>query len=146
MEGVMKINMGKISQILMIFTAYGGFGYFAIQAFIEYQAEMTGLNNFFTPVPDLPLPSITFCSQEIFKNVPDGTSKEMVLQNIKDYVFTMEDLFHQEFLKKEQIWNLRPIFSSKLGLCFSIRANQNINGTNYHSYWIRLPIGKLYQV
>ena len=132
--------------MLMIFVIYGLFGYFCIKSFFEYQEEMTGLNQFFTPVEDLPLPVITFCSQEIFKNVRNETTKENALLNVGEYLFSMEDLFHQEFLKKNHTWNTHEIFSSKLGLCFSLRANQNINGQNYFFYWIKLPINLSYQV
>jgi hypothetical protein len=70
----------------------------------------------------------------------------MLLQNISDYVYTREDLFHETFLKELQNWNPHEIFSSNLGLCFSVKLNQNISESTQNFKFISLPVDKEYQV
>ena len=143
----LKVNFTfcEVIQMFMVFIVYGWFFYFSWISYSEFQNEMTGMSQFITPANDLPLPTITVCSKEIFKNVSDETNQKMLLQNLNNYVFTFNDLFHQKFLKNKH-WKSHEIFSAKLGLCFSLRANQNINSTNYYLFFLLLPTGQSYQV
>ena len=54
---------------LLISFAYGIFAYFSLNAFSEYRKELTGINQWLELVTELPLPTITVCSQEVLKNV-----------------------------------------------------------------------------
>ena len=69
-------------------------------------------------------------------------TSEMLLQNISDYVYTREDLFHETFLKDLQNWNPHEIFSSNLGLCFSVKLNQNINESTQNFKFLTLPVDR----
>ena len=59
----------QITKYIFIFGAYVWFAFFSLFAFLDFQEEKTGLNQFLKPVKALPLPSITLCSQEIFQNI-----------------------------------------------------------------------------
>ena len=144
LKKITKISLREFTQMVLVFLAYGCFGYFCIQGYIDYRKEMTGLNQFFTPVRELPLPTITVCSNEIFKNVTDDTTAEMILPNIKDHVFTKEDMFHESFSWEK--WDSHEIFSVQLGLCISIRARMNVTGKNSNRFWLRLKTDKKYEV
>ena len=141
-----KSTSCEFIQMFLIFIVYGWFFYFSWISYSEFQNEMTGISQFLTPAKDLPLPTITVCSEEIFKNVSEETSREMLLQNLNNHVFALDDLFHKIFLYYIQDWHPHEIFSSHLGVCFSIAPKQNVNGRNHNYYWIALPIGKSYQV
>ena len=143
-----KINLKDTIIFLLIGIAYGMFAYFSLHAFSEYRQELTGLNQWLEPVKELSLPTITVCSQEVFKNVSNDTTKEMVLENLSDYVFAWEDLFDDRFTElTSTFWNPhREIFSKKLGLCYSLSPKiAAAPGKSYRSY-IFLPFDKRYQV
>ena len=144
MKKITKFSLRQSTQLVLVFVAYGWFGYFCLLAYIDYQKEMTGLNQFLTPVRELPLPTITVCSKDIFKNVSDETTAEMILSNIKDHVFTKEDLFHENFMW--EMWDSHEIFSLQLGLCVSIRARMNVTGKNSNQFWLLLKTGRKYKV
>ena len=144
MKKRMKINLRESTQMILVFVAYGWFAYFCIVAYIDYQKEITGLNQFLTPVNELPLPVITVCSKDIFKNVSDETTAEMILPNMKDHVFTKEDLFHENF--EWETWDSHEIFSVQLGLCISIRARMNVTGKNSNRFWLHLKTDRKYEV
>ena len=129
MKKMIKINLRKTIMWIMISLAYLMFGYFSLHAFKEYQKELTGINQWLEQVQELPLPTITVCSQDIFKNISKDTTPEMVLQNLSDYVFEWEDLFDDRFTENTRIfWNPhREIFSNKLGLCYSLSPKNPSN-------------------
>ena len=77
--------------MLLIGVAYVLFAYMSINAFIEYKEELTGFNQALASVKELPMPTITVCSQNVFKNVNNETNTEMVLQNLNDHVYKWED-------------------------------------------------------
>ena len=145
MKKITNINLKDTIIFILIGIAYGLFAYFSIHAFTEYQQELTGLNQWLEPVNELPLPTITVCSQEVFKNVTTETTTEMVLENLKDYIFSWEDVFDEYFSLKN--WNPhQEIFSKKLGLCYSLSPKNPTNGRNFYLSYITLPVGKKYQV
>ena len=130
--------------MILVFVAYGWFAYFCLIAYIDYQKEITGLNQFLTPVNELPLPAITVCSKEIFKNVSEETTADMILQTMPKHFFTREDLFHESFVVEK--WNPHEIFSSPLGICTSITAWMNATSGSFSPFWISLQAGKKYKV
>lgn len=132
----------------MISLAYLMFGYFSLHVFREYQKERTGINQWLEPVQELALPTITVCSQEVFKNISKDTTTEMVLQNLSEYVFAWEDLFDGFFtVLASQLWYPhREIFSNTLGLCYALNAKTKANQKNFFYFFIFLPTGKKYQV
>ena len=144
MKNVNKFSLRKSTQMVLVFVAYGWFGYFCLLAYVDYKKEITGLNQFLTPVRELPLPAVTLCSKDIFKNVSDDTTAEMILPNIKDHVFTKEDMFHESF--RWEKWDSHEIFSVQLGLCISIRARMNVTGKNSNNFWLLLKTGRKYEV
>ena len=133
---------------IMISLAYLMFGYFSLHAFREYHKELTGINQWIEQVQELSLPTITVCSQEVFKNISKNTTTEMVLKNLSDYVFAWEDLFDGFFtFLASRLWNPhREIFSNMLGLCYALSAKNKANTTNFFQSLIFLPVGKNYQV
>ena len=145
---ITKINMKDMIITLLIGIAYGLFAYFALHSFFEYRKELTGINQEIESVEDLSLPTITVCSQEVFKNVKNDTTTEMVLQNLSDYVFAWDDLFDGYFtVLASRLWNPpRQIFSTDLGLCYSLRNKNKANPMNFYFFYIFLPVGKKYQV
>ena len=146
MKKRMKINLRESTQMILVFVAYGWFAYFCLIAYIDYQKEITGLNQFLTPVNELPLPVITVCSKEILKNVSEDTTADLILQRMPDHFFTKEDLFHKSFLLELEKWNPHEIFSTQLGLCTSIRAWMNTTSGSFSPFWISLQAGKKYKV
>ena len=144
MKKMTKISLREYTQMILVFLAYGCFGYFCIHGYIDYQKEITGLNQFLTPVNELPLPAITVCSKEIFKNVSEDTTAKMILESMPNHFFTRHDLFHETF--KLEMWNPHDIFSPQLGLCTSIRAGNNVTDSSYNPFWIYLQAGKKYKV
>ena len=148
MKKVTKFSLRKSTQRVLVLVAYGWFGYFCLLAYVDYQKEMTGLNQFLTPVRELPLPAITVCSKEIFKNVSADTTADMIIQNMPDHFFKREDLFHpnETSIFKLEEWNPHEIFSPHLGLCTSIRAPMNATSGSFSPFWISLQAGKKYKV
>ena len=142
------INMRETIIFLLIGIAYGLFAYFALHSFFEYRKELTGINQSIETVEELSLPTITVCSQKVFKNIKNDTTTEMVLQNLNDYVYAWEDLFDGFFtVLASRFWNPpREIFSNDLGLCYSLSNKFKANPTNYYLFYIFLPVGKKYQV
>ena len=152
MKPFTKLSIGsRIAEnaiMLLIIAMYGFFAYFSIHVFSAYQNELTGLNQLLSPVKELPLPTITLCPQDIFKNITKETTTEMVLQNLDEYVFSWEDLFASTYMMTAfDSWNPhREIFSNELGLCYSLRAKKIMDPTNFYYFYIFLPLGQKYQV
>ena len=94
------------------------------------------------------MPTITVCSQEVFKKVSNNTTKEMVLENLSDYFFAWEDLFDDLFTEYAlAFWNPHcEIFSTKLGVCYSLNLKTNAKPGNYYLSYMILPVDKRYQV
>ena len=69
---------------ILVFT-YGLFFLFSLDTFKEYQEEKTGINQYSTSVKELPLPTITICSQNVFKNIEEDS---IPLQNISAHVYS----------------------------------------------------------
>ena len=145
---ITKINMKDMIINLLIGIAYGLFAYFALHSFFEYRKELTGINQSIETVEELSLPTVTVCSQKVFKNIKNDTTTEMVLQNLNDYVYAWEDLFDGFFtVLASRFWNPpREIFSNDLGLCYSLSNKFKANPTNHYLFYIFLPVGKKYQV
>ena len=80
MKKMIKISVRETITLILISFAYGMFAFFSLNAFFQYRQELTGLNQWLEPVVELPMPTITVCSQEVFKNVNKDTTTEMVLQ------------------------------------------------------------------
>ena len=135
--------------MLLIGIAYGLFAYMSISALFEYKEELTGFTQALASVKELPMPTITVCSQNVFKNVNNETDTEMVLQNLKDHVYKWEDLFDESMTQNPSLWNNNhEIFSNRLGLCYSLRSDQNATQQpqNFMYFYLFLPVGKKYQV
>ena len=131
--------------ILLIGVAYGLFAYMSINSFFEYKEELTGFNQVLATVRGLPMPTITVCSQDVFKNVNNETDTEMVLQNLNDHVYKFEDLFEESMMSFTGYWNNNhEIFSNTLGLCYSLRTT--INSTKDIDLYISLHVNTRYQV
>ena len=148
MKKITNISVRETIIFILIGIAYGLFAYFALYSFFEYSKELTGINQEIESVKDLSLPTITVCSQEVFKNVKNDTTTEMVLQNLSNYVFSWDDLFDGYFtVLASQLWYPpRQIFSTDLGLCYSLRNKNKANPRNHYFFYIFLPVGKKYQV
>ena len=134
--------------MLLIGVAYGLFASMSINVFFEYKEELTGFNQVLASVKELPMPTITVCSQDVFKNVNDETDTEMVLQNLNDHVYAWGDLFDESMMPgPSSLWNNNhEIFSNALGLCYSLRSDKNSTVFNYYKFHLFLPVGKKYQV
>ena len=91
--------------MLLIGIAYGLFAYMSISAFFEYKEELTGFTQALASVKELPMPTITVCSQNVFKNVNNETDTEMILQNLNDHVYEWEDLFEESTMSATSYWN-----------------------------------------
>ena len=148
MENMIEISMRKTIITLLISIAYGMFAYFSLNAFFDYNKELTGYNQLFFWNKELPMPTITVCPQNMFRNISNETNAEILLQNLNDYVYKWEDLFDESIMSSpENFWNKNhPIFSNALGLCYSLKSNINSTVYNWKHYLIFLPIGKKYKV
>ena len=67
MKKMIETSMRKTIITLLISIAYGMFAYFSLNAFFEYNKELTGYNQLFSWSKELPMPTITVCPQDIFK-------------------------------------------------------------------------------
>ena len=146
-----QINMKKITRInlkdtiisLLIAVAYGLFAYFSLHTFFDYQKELTGFNQEVVATRELPMPVITVCSQNIFKNVSKETNTETVVQNLNDHVYARGDLF-DEGMFLSPFWSKNnEIFSKTLGLCYSLRTTTN--STIDNDFYISLHVNTRYQ-
>ena len=64
-----KLGLVELIQFVIIVSVYGSFCYFSFDLIQDYQQQKTGMNQFSNQVDELPLPSITICSQNVFKNI-----------------------------------------------------------------------------
>ena len=142
---ITKVSLTQTIKLICIFAAYIWFAIFSFIAFLDFKEQKTGLNQFLEPVKELAMPSITVCSQEIFHDITNETTADMMLQNLENHVFKKKDLVHENF-NLWKLWNLREIFSSHLGLCLTLRIEITYNGRNHYYFFLRLPPNKKYQV
>ena len=145
---MIEISMRKTIITLLLSIAYGMFAYFSLNAFFEYNKELTGYNQLFFWNKELPMPTITVCPQNMFRNISNGTNAEILLQNLNDYVYKWGDLFDKRMMSSPgNFWNKNhAIFSNALGLCYSLRSNINSTVDNLAHFFIFLPVGKKYKV
>ena len=143
---VTKVNFTEGLKLIFVIVAHVWFAYFSFLAFLQFQEEKTGLNQVLTPVTELPLPWITICSQEIFHDVTNETTADIMLQNLHDYIFTKKDLLGETFFEDSPRWNYHEIFSYQLGLCFTLRTDKLYDGRNYFKLFLKLPLDRKYQV
>jgi hypothetical protein len=148
MKKMIETSMRKTIITLLISIAYGMFAYFSLNAFFEYNKELTGYNQLVSWSKELPMPTITVCPQDIFKNVSNETTAEMILQNLNDYVYKWGDLFDETMMSNpHNLWDSKHvIFSNWLGQCYSLKSNTNATANNWQGYLIYLPVGKKYKV
>ena len=64
-----KLGLVELIQFVIIVFVYGPFCYFSFDLIQDYQMQKTGMNQFSQQVDELPLPTITICSQDVFKNI-----------------------------------------------------------------------------
>ena len=144
MKKITKINLKDTIISLLIAVAYGLFAYFSLHTFLDYQKELTGFNQEVVATGGLPMPVITVCSQNIFKNMSKETNTEMLVQNLNDHVYARGDLFDEDMFSSP-FWNKNyEIFSSTLGLCYTLRTTTN--STKDNDFYISLHVNKRYQV
>ena len=151
MKKITKVGFIQLTKLIFISVAYVCFTIHSFVAILDFKEEKTGLNQFLHPVKELPMPSITVCSQEIFRNITSETTVDVMLQNLEDYVYKRSDLFHETFfslntLNGEKVWHLHEIFSSQLGLCQSLRTDMKYDGGNSHNLVLRLPGSQKFKV
>ena len=143
------MDIGDTILMLLVSVAYGLFAYFSFHSFFEYEKELTGLNQLLVLSKELPMPMVTVCSQDIFKNLENDTNTQMVLQNLNNYTYTWGDLFDDMMLYPSLSYTLdHEIFSTDLGLCYSFRSKQNATITEAFPFifYMHLLAGKTYQV
>ena len=148
MKKITKINLKDTIIMLSIGIAYGLFVYYSLHTFFEYEKELTGFNQMLVENTEMTMPTVTVCSQNMFKNFSKETDPEVVAQNLNDYVYAWEDLFIESKMSPLN-WNKRrEIFSHTLGLCYSLSTNLNFTGKkdNPYYFYMYLPVGKTYQV
>ena len=126
--------LARIFEIGSWTIAILAFSFYCFQTYKEYSEFKTGWNQFQTLTEELPLPAITICSKEIYKNLGNKTSFE----NFENHVFEWQDFFTSESLARISGWKLREIFSPYIGLCFTIFPNQTVNQYNIHKTWLDL--------
>ena len=147
---MIEISTRKTIITLLISIAYGMFAYFSLNAFFDYNKELTGYNQLYFWNKELPMPTITVCPQNMFRNISNETRAEKLLQNLNDYVYKWGDLFDESMMSSphlENFWNENhEIFSNALGLCYSLNSNINSTVDNWARFFIFLPVGKKYKV
>ena len=148
MKKMIKISVRETITLILISFTYGMFAFFSLNTFFLYRQELTGINQWLEPVDELQMPTITVCSQEVFKNVSKNTTTEMLLENLNDYVFAWEDLFDERFTELHSLfWNPhREIFSKKSGVCYSLNPKVAAKPGNSYLFYIIFPVGLKYQV
>ena len=143
---MIQISLRETIIILFILVAYGLFAFFSINTFFEYKKEITGFSQMLVDNTEMAMPTVTVCSQNMFKNFSKETNPEIVVQDLNDYVYGWGDLFIESMMPLGYWNNIHEIFSHTLGLCYSLSSNKNITGRNYYYFYIYLPVGKRYQV
>ena len=142
-----NISLRKVFSFGSLLCAYFCFIYFSWNVLHEFLEERTGISEMLLDVTELPLPAITVCSKHIFKNTNYATKQDDLLQNLTNHVFKLEEFFHPRFLKHLNQWNPHEIFSSRLGVCFSLNHDKNITVDSLaKDFMIRFLKGKKYQV
>ena len=144
MKKITRINLKDTIISLLIAVAYGLFAYFSLHTFFDYQKELTGFNQEVVATRELPMPVITVCSQNIFKNVSKETNTETVVQNLNDHVYARGDLFDEDMFSSPFWSKNHEIFSKTLGLCYSLRTTTN--STIDNDFYISLHVNTRYQV
>ena len=144
MKKITRINLKDTIISLLIAVAYGLFAYFSLHTFFDYQKELTGFNQEVIATRELPMPVITVCSQNIFKNVSEETNTETVVQNLNDHVYARGDLFDENMFSSPFWSKNHEIFSNTLGLCYSLRTTTN--STIDNDFYISLHVNTRYQV
>ena len=145
MKKITKINLKDTIISVLIAVAYGLFAYFSLNTFFDYQKELTGFNQeVVVAARGLPMPVITVCSQDIFKNVSKETNTETVVQNLNDHVYARGDLFDEDMFLSPFWSKNNEIFSRTLGLCYTLRTTTNSTPDN--DFYISLHVNKRYQV
>ena len=150
-QAIIECNLRKIICAILVLCSYFCFLYFSIDAFLEYAEGKIGVNQISTPVSKLPLPTITVCSKEGYKNINAENTPDDVLRNLSNHVFTMNDFFHPTFLENLHEWNVHEIFNMRLGVCFSLKSIYYLQRNNkvvvgaYKNTHLRLQKEKKYQ-
>ena len=83
-----KLGLVELIQFVIIVFVYGSFCYFSFDLIQDYQEQKTGINQFSNEVDELPLPSITICSQNVFKNIDKDLTQgfmKLILKNVLIY-------------------------------------------------------------
>ena len=135
----------KLIQSIVIFLPYVLFSYYILKSFSDFQERKTGLHEILRPVTQLPAPTVTVCSKDIFKNINIETTREEILQNLSLHAFTWEDFFHHDFIRNLSDMNPHEIFNPRLGVCLSVKFNNNITYTSKY-WWLRFVRGMNFQV
>ena len=83
-----KLGLVELIQFVIIVFVYGLFCYFSFDLIQDYQEQKTGINQFSNEVDELPLPSITICSQNVFKNIDKDLTQgfmKLILKKCPDF-------------------------------------------------------------
>ena len=87
-----KLGLVELIQFVIIVFVYGLFCYFSFDLIQAYREQKTGINQFSNEVDELPLPSITICSQNVFKNI-DKDLTQGFIKLIKSALFLLTHSF-----------------------------------------------------
>ena len=137
--------IGKSFQVLIHITAFCFFAANIFEIYLEYNEEKTGINRFSVKAESLPLPTVTVCMQDLFKDVDSNTTGEEMLANLANHTYTPTDIFHETFSHQIKKWNPREVFSES-GLCIALTPKQNITKSSMWSNWIQLRTNRKYRV
>ena len=83
-----KLGLVELIQFVIISNVYGSFCYFSFNLIQDFQEQKTGINQFSNEVDELPLPSITICSQNVFKNIDKDLTQgfmKLILKTSLDF-------------------------------------------------------------
>ena len=98
------------------------FAYNLIQLIHEYNNEKTGFNQLEHPMNELEFPAATVCATELFKNVDNETKADNLLQNLKNYTFSLDEFMPQHLAGCQGCY-VQEMFSYKDGLCYTVKTS-----------------------
>ena len=95
MEMYRKVGLVELIQFVIIVFVYGLFCYLSFDLIQDYQEQKTGIHQFSNEVDELPLPSITICSQNVFKNIDKDLTQGFMKLILKNDLILRPNLYSQ---------------------------------------------------
>ena len=99
---------------------------YAALLFNQHVEELTGISVELTPVNNLSMPSLTFCSEEPFRSNGDYHLEDDFVQN----TFRMSEIFGPKFKGDNTSQNVTEARSYIFGMCYTVTGLHPVGAHN----------------